>query len=63
MSKLEGMSITQILWEENTRSDQLACLASSSESKLQGVKVEYLSELSVSSPYGMEVNLIDTGCS
>ena len=60
-SKLKGLSITQIPREENKRADQLARLASSSESDLQRVRVEYLSELNVSSSDSMEVNPVDIG--
>ena len=56
-SGLTGLSITQILREENTQANSLARLESSSESEIQGIRVEP----SLSSPEGMEVNLIDIG--
>ena len=59
--KLKGMSITQIPREENTQADRLAQLASSIESNLQGVRIEYLSEPSVLQPEGMDVDPIDAG--
>ena len=45
--KLKGISIIQIPREENIQADCLARLASSVESDLQGVRIEYLSELSI----------------
>ena len=59
--KLKGMSITQILREENTQADRLAHLASSLESDLQGVRIEYLSEPSVLQLERMDVDPIDVG--
>ena len=60
-SKLKGLSITRIPREENRQADRLARIASSSESDLQGIKVEYLSEPSVSNLDGIEVNPVDIG--
>ena len=58
---LKGFSVTQIPREENTQADRLACLTSSSESDLQGIRVEYLLEPSISSSQGMEMDLVDIG--
>ena len=48
MAKLKGLSITQIPREANTEADQLVRLASFLESDLQGIRVEFLPEPSVS---------------
>ena len=48
VSKLKGLSITKIPREENAQADRLARLASSSETDLQGIRVEFLLEPSVS---------------
>ena len=61
ISKLTGLSITQVPREANAVSDRLARLASSSELDLPGIRVEYLSKTSVSNPDGIEVNSIDIG--
>ena len=60
-SKLKGLSITKISREENTRADRLARLASSLESDLQGVRIEYLSEPRVHQPEGMDVDPVNLG--
>ena len=57
--QFKGFDITQVPRQENVQADRLARLASSSETELQGIKVEYLSEPSVSIPSGMEVDPID----
>ena len=53
---LKGLTIAQIPWEENFQADRLARLASSSEVDLQGIRVEYLPEPSISNPATMEVD-------
>ena len=59
--RLKGFSVTQIPREENIQADRLACLASSSESDLQGTRVKYLPEPSVSNLGGMDVDSVDIG--
>ena len=59
-SKFKGLFITQIPRGENVQSDRLARLASSLESDLSGIRVEYLSEPIVSNPDDIEVDSIDT---
>ena len=58
-SRLKGLSITHIRREDNTQADRLAWLVSSSKSDLQGIRVKYLSEPSVSSPDYIEVDPVD----
>ena len=58
---LKGLSISQIPREENAQVVRLARLASSSEVDLQGIRVEYLFEPSVSSSGDMEVDSVDEG--
>ena len=58
-NKFKGLSVTQILQGENTQADWLACLASYSESNLQGIKEEFLLEPSVSSLDGIEVDPVE----
>ena len=56
-SKLKGLSVTRIPRGENTRVDQLARLASSSESGLYGIRVKYLSDV-IPSIYAYIINTI-----
>ena len=59
--KLKGLPITQIPREKNTQANRLARLASSLESDLQGVRIEYLSEPSIRPSDEMDVDPIDIG--
>ena len=61
ISKLKGLSITQILLEKNKQADLLARLASSSEQDLLVIRVKYLAKLSMSSSNGIEEDLINIG--
>ena len=59
LGKLKVLSIAQIPREKNAKADKLACLVSSLEADLQGIRVEYLLEPSIAHQEGIEADEVD----